>query len=197
MPAAASFRFPKRALVLFEEWKRADSPPALAAVLAEMQDTLTERIQRQIRDLQWSLAQTVSDAYQELQQKALAQRWPAVEYPQLENLARKALVLLRHHILDRARRGKHRVPLDEALSTYADSRQPSEDFEARETAALVQMAVDSLEPDWRDAVRMKYLEGYSNEAIARVLGKPSNDAVRMLLVRARSALAELLIPSHE
>ena len=144
-----------------------------------------------------SLAQTVSDAYQELQQKALAQRWPAVEYPQLENLARKALVLLRHHILDRARRGKHRVPLDEALSTYADSRQPSEDFEARETAALVQMAVDSLEPDWRDAVRMKYLEGYSNEAIARVLGKPSNDAVRMLLVRARSALAELLIPSHE
>jgi DNA-directed RNA polymerase specialized sigma24 family protein len=67
----------------------------------------------------------------------------------------------------------------------------SDSLEARETAAIVRLSVDSLEPDWRDAIRMKYLDGYTNDAVARVLDR-SPDAVRMLILRARRALADLL-----
>jgi RNA polymerase sigma factor (sigma-70 family) len=191
MPCAETFRFTKRSQSLFDEWVQSNTASTLAALLAEMQDTLGSHINGYFRGLKWSLAQTFSDAFQDLQGKALAARWQAASFPRIGSLAAYALVIIRHHIIDRARRLRPVESLEAALNVYADCRQPSDSLEARETAAIVRLSVDSLEPDWRDAIRMKYLDGYTNDAVARVLDR-SPDAVRMLILRARRALADLL-----
>jgi len=187
-------RFSKRAYAEFAIWRESNSPEALARVLCAIQDELSSSIDRQLHGGRWSCAQTISDAYQELQRKALEHGWDASEYPRLENLANKAFVCLLNYITDRlrARANTSRRPLDDVLFTLTHDRGPVDDAISRDTAAFVDFVIGTLRPDWREALRMKYQTGYSDAAIARVLEKPSEDAVRMLLVRARKELASRL-----
>lgn len=187
--------FSRKAQSQFLRWRKSGAPDDLALVLLAIRPNLAAFVSRQFRNQQWSVANTFTDLFQELQGKAVAHEWKADEFPKLENLAAKAQVVIRNDILDRMRRRSVLSPgtLEGVLDVFVRSRhQPDADCEERETATLVRTAIDSLADDWRTALRMKYLDGYSNVAIARMLDLPTEDAARMLVVRARKALGKVL-----
>ncbi|MBZ4374943.1 RNA polymerase sigma factor [Corallococcus sp. AS-1-6] len=73
--------------------------------------------------------------------------------------------------------------------------EPSTDMEAelhaRTLSAGMQAALDSLAPEWRDALWLREVEELSYEEIARVQGCPVG-TVRSRLARARLAMLDLL-----
>ncbi len=65
---------------------------------------------------------------------------------------------------------------------------PSLIMRRKEALDRLEMALDALEPEYREVVVLKRIEGLSHTEIARRLGK-NTGAVRMLLARAMAALA--------
>jgi RNA polymerase sigma-70 factor (ECF subfamily) len=74
-----------------------------------------------------------------------------------------------------------------AMTTTTASRV----FARDEVRSSVDAALQQLPPDYERALRLYELEGLSGEEVAERMGR-SHGAVRMLLARAREALAELL-----
>jgi len=85
------------------------------------------------------------------------------------------------------------LALDEQLAGAAVSAGHSGDVieQARVRAALVR-----LTPEQRQVVVLKFLEGWQNEAVARLLGKPAG-AVKALQHRALAALRRMLLVEEE
>lgn len=77
------------------------------------------------------------------------------------------------------------IPALEMLATRSST--PSRSAAAREAVAALEAALDSLEPDYRDALRMRYIEAQPVAACAARLRR-SEGAVHMLLSRALAAL---------
>lgn len=74
-----------------------------------------------------------------------------------------------------------------AMTTTTASRV----FARDEVRSSVDAALQQLPPDYERALRLYELEGLSGEEVAERMGR-SHGAARMLLARAREALAELL-----
>jgi RNA polymerase sigma factor (sigma-70 family) len=70
-------------------------------------------------------------------------------------------------------------------------RTPSQSAVGHELAAIVRRAVEKLEPDYRRAVEMRYLEGQSPAQIAQAMGRTIG-AVRMLCNRGLKSLREII-----
>lgn len=77
------------------------------------------------------------------------------------------------------------VPLLELLATH--SRSPSRSAAAHEASAALTAALEGLDPDYRDVLRLRYIEARPVAECAARLGR-SEGAVHMLLSRARAAL---------
>ena len=77
-----------------------------------------------------------------------------------------ALDLLRRR---RARRAADSEDIDERTELRSEDASPHDDVEARELAAQIDSAIDTLAMDRRVAVRF-HLSGYDREDIARMLG---------------------------
>ncbi len=77
------------------------------------------------------------------------------------------------------------IPLLEQLATHSST--PSRSAAAREAVEVLQSALDCLEPDYRDVLRMRYIEMQPIAACAAQLQR-SEGAVHMLLGRALAAL---------
>jgi RNA polymerase sigma-70 factor (ECF subfamily) len=67
---------------------------------------------------------------------------------------------------------------------------PRRQYQQQEASRLVQVALDSLPPQYGDALEWKYIEGYSVKEIAGRMGL-TPDAVQSLLARARKAFEEI------
>lgn len=74
--------------------------------------------------------------------------------------------------------------------------EPTGDLEAelhdRTLGPEMQAALDSLAPEWRDALWLREVEGLTYEEIAEVQGCPLG-TVRSRLARARQAMTEMLV----
>jgi RNA polymerase sigma-70 factor (ECF subfamily) len=87
---------------------------------------------------------------------------------------------------------------DEPGRTTTAARVPAGDrsvtgsVASKEERRLVRRAVESLPDRWRRVVEYAHYDGLSHAEIARRMGLPSEDAARMLLRRAESALASKL-----
>jgi len=79
----------------------------------------------------------------------------------------------------------------ELLATYRTFASPSHHAAAREEVARLEAAFDRLPPEYRDVIVQARLLGLSHAEIARQQDR-SEEAVRMLLHRARAKLARLL-----
>jgi DNA-directed RNA polymerase specialized sigma24 family protein len=61
-----------------------------------------------------------------------------------------------------------------------------------ETLAEYEKALSTLNPDYREAILLRFEFGLSFAEIAQATERPTADAARMVLKRALQALAELL-----
>ncbi|GMU83542.1 MAG: RNA polymerase sigma factor [Planctomycetota bacterium] len=85
--------------------------------------------------------------------------------------------------------GSSAVPLLELL--HVDSQSPSRTYAGQEAATAIATALGSIKPDYRDAVRLRFLEGLEVPEIARKLGK-SEWSVHKLCSRGLRELREVL-----
>ena len=74
-----------------------------------------------------------------------------------------------------------------------DTPGPAETAETEERRHVVLAAVDQLEPEFRDAIALRDLQGYSYDEMAEIIGCPVG-TVKSRIHRARLALRELLAP---
>ncbi|HYC77720.1 MAG TPA: sigma-70 family RNA polymerase sigma factor [Planctomycetota bacterium] len=99
-----------------------------------------------------------------------------------------ALRVLKNEGLQRRRWFARAKRAGEAPAPPRSVATPSRDAARREEHALLLRAMDALESDQREALRLKLIEDLPHAEIARRLGR-SEGAARMLLARARRNLA--------
>jgi RNA polymerase sigma-70 factor, ECF subfamily len=86
------------------------------------------------------------------------------------------------------------LPLDDELPWRGTG--PAEAAIERIEKAQVRAALARLTPEQRQVIVLKYLEGWENELVARVLGKPVG-TVKSLQHRAINSLRRWLLPQKE
>jgi RNA polymerase sigma-70 factor, ECF subfamily len=105
--------------------------------------------------------------------------------------------IARNAVIDRARRGKRQVSFEDALEhPNADKiLDPDDQILATSDNATLRGALSQLTPLQQEVIVLRFLEGYSTEEIARLVGKREG-TVRGIQFRAIGALRQL-IPSRE
>ncbi len=81
----------------------------------------------------------------------------------------------------------------EATSVTLESEfeQPDELLEARELGASIEEAIERLRPEYRTAILLRHVEGYSYDEIAEVMEIPLG-TVKTYIHRARAELQDML-----
>lgn len=98
-----------------------------------------------------------------------------------------------NRIGDEIRRAKRKeVKSDKFREDYRPEASPLEQAIGNEVIARYEAALASLDPDVQEAVIARIELGFSYSEIAESLGKPSADAVRMVVNRAIRKLAEAM-----
>ena len=105
--------------------------------------------------------------------------------------------IARNAVIDRARRSKRQVPYEDALEHRSNDQiiVPDERLAAQSDNATLRGALAKLTPLQQEVVVLRFLEGYSTQEIAHIVGK-NEGTVRGIQFRAIGALRQL-IPSRE
>jgi hypothetical protein len=127
------------------------------------------------------------DVVQESLLRLLVHRQEWEHYSSLEALCR---TVVHHQAIDFLRRTRPRAEIEEADRLLAPSTE--DEIEHAEVQALLTSAIDSLPTKQRLIFRLKEVEGYEVEEIARIAGL-SPKAIYNNLSRARSALRSRLL----
>ena len=127
------------------------------------------------------------DVVQESLLRLLVHRREWEHYSSLEALCR---TVLHHQAIDFLRRTRPRAEIEEADRLLAPSTE--DEIEHAEVQAILTSAIDSLPTKQRLIFRLKEVEGYEVEEIARIAGL-SPEAIYNNLSRARSALRSRLL----
>lgn len=127
------------------------------------------------------------DVVQESLLRLLVHRQEWEHYSSLEALCR---TVVHHQAIDFLRRTRPRAEIKEADRLLAPSTE--DEIEHAEVQALLTSAIDSLPTKQRLIFRLKEVEGYEVEEIARIAGL-SPEAIYNNLSRARSALRSRLL----
>ena len=104
--------------------------------------------------------------------------------------------LAANHVVDRARRAKKergRTEMPEQVSDPAPGVQV--DLETDERARILRESLEQIEPKYREALFLVYVEGMKVEDTARMLGIPEG-TVKTRLMRGREALRRVLSRRH-
>lgn len=127
------------------------------------------------------------DVVQESLLRLLVHRREWEHYSSLEALCR---TVVHHQAIDFLRRTRPRAEIEEADRLLAPSTE--DEIEHAEVQALLTSAIDSLPTKQRLIFRLKEVEGYEVEEIARIAGL-SPEAIYNNLSRARSTLRSRLL----
>lgn len=127
------------------------------------------------------------DVVQESLLRLLVHRQEWEHYSSLEALCR---TVVHHQAIDFLRRTRPRAEIEEANHLLAPSTE--DEIEHAEVQAILTSAIDSLPTKQRLIFRLKEVEGYEVEEIARIAGL-SPEAIYNNLSRARSALRSRLL----
>jgi RNA polymerase sigma-70 factor (ECF subfamily) len=100
-----------------------------------------------------------------------------------------------NHLANHYRDRKQDVDLEDVALTLA-GEDGNKTMERQETAVILQKALEQLNPEERRVVTMKYLEGYTYEEMAPILGKAA-DALKVATFRAMKKLKTLCISSKQ
>jgi RNA polymerase sigma-70 factor (ECF subfamily) len=101
-----------------------------------------------------------------------------------------------NHVLDRARRARKERGRAEMPEQIADgSVDPDRELFSRERGTLLRRALDDLQPRYKEAMFLVYVEGLKLGEAARVLGLPQG-TIKTRLMRGRHALRRILVQRH-
>jgi len=104
--------------------------------------------------------------------------------------------LAANHILDLGRRARREHGRTEMPAQVADDAPgPEERVESRERRSLVREALSDIDPRYREAIFLVYVEGKRVDEVARTLGVPEG-TVKTRLMRGRDALRKILVRRH-
>lgn len=105
--------------------------------------------------------------------------------------------IARNAVIDRARKGNRQVSFEDALEHPGADKivEPDAEILAHSDSATLRDALAKLTPLQQEVVVLRFLEGYSTEEIAGIVGKREG-TVRGIQFRAIGALRQL-IPSRE
>lgn len=105
--------------------------------------------------------------------------------------------IARNAVIDRARKGNRQVSFEDALEHPGVDKivEPDAEILAHSDSATLRDALAKLTPLQQEVVVLRFLEGYSTEEIAGIVGKREG-TVRGIQFRAIGALRQL-IPSRE
>ena len=105
--------------------------------------------------------------------------------------------IARNAVIDRARRGNRQVSYEDALEHPGADQivVPDEELLAHSDNATLRGALAQLTPLQQEVIVLRFLEGYSTQEIAHIVGKREG-TVRGIQFRAIGALRQL-IPSRE
>lgn len=108
------------------------------------------------------------------------------------------LSIASNHCIDRLRRRRMMwlsidEPLPPNVTLASDEPEPEEETLFRERSEAVQKLLDTLSPDYRAAVVLRYWYDYSYTEIADILDT-TESAIKSRLFRARQMLAEKINP---
>jgi RNA polymerase sigma-70 factor (ECF subfamily) len=104
--------------------------------------------------------------------------------------------LAANHILDLGRRARKEHGRTEMPAQVADDAPgPEERVESRERRSLVREALSDIDPRYREAIFLVYVEGKRVDEVARTLGVPEG-TVKTRLMRGRDALRKILVRRH-
>ena len=79
-----------------------------------------------------------------------------------------------------------------AITLLSTDERPDELLEARELGSEIEAAIGRLRPDYRTAILLRHVEGYSYDEIAQVMDVPLG-TVKTYIHRARNELKEALV----
>ena len=104
--------------------------------------------------------------------------------------------LAANHVIDQSRRRRKERLRSDMPEQIADPRPGAEDaVEGDERIALLRSALGSVDPRFRDALFLVYVEGRGVEEAARLLGVPEG-TMKTRLMRGREALRRVLQRRH-
>ncbi len=100
------------------------------------------------------------------------------------------LAVIAENVIRKAARSKRRTPPTEEIFEVAGrSTSPSVMLRREERFERLQKALESLPPDYREAIRLSRIEGLKTVEIAERMGR-SREAVKQLIFRALRRLRE-------
>ena len=99
--------------------------------------------------------------------------------------------IARNAVTDRMRRARPMVDLENAFGVADGAPTAHEYVEARDRARAVRQAMTKLTGDQQEVLLLRFMESYSSQEVARMLGK-NEGAVRALQFRALGRLRKLL-----
>ncbi len=105
--------------------------------------------------------------------------------------------IARNAVIDRARRGGRQVSFEDALQHPSVDKivEPDSEILARSDSDSLRSALNHLTPLQQEVIVLRFLEGFSTQEIARIVGKREG-TIRGIQFRAMGALRQL-IPSRE
>jgi len=105
--------------------------------------------------------------------------------------------IARNAVIDRARRGNRQVSFEDALRHPGADQivEPDAEILAHSDSVTLRGALAKLTPLQQEVIVLRFLEGYSTDEIAKLIGKREG-TVRGIQFRAIGALRQL-IPSRE
>jgi RNA polymerase sigma-70 factor (ECF subfamily) len=105
--------------------------------------------------------------------------------------------IARNAIIDRARRGGRQVSFEDAIEhpTADQVVEPDTELLSRSDGDMLRRALGQLTPLQQEVIVLRFLEGYSTQEIAKIVGKREG-TIRGIQFRAIGALRQL-IPSRE
>jgi RNA polymerase sigma-70 factor (ECF subfamily) len=105
--------------------------------------------------------------------------------------------IARNAVIDRARRGGRQVSFEDAIEhpTADQVVEPDAELLSRSDGDMLRKALGQLTPLQQEVLVLRFLEGYSTQEIAKIVGKREG-TVRGIQFRAIGALRQL-IPSRE
>jgi len=161
----------------------------IADIYDEFQPLIYRYISRQVEDMD-----TARDLTAEVFNRFLS----ALESSQGPDQSLKSWLYRAAHniVVDHYRRRQFRghLPLSEHLP--ANGVDPAVEAENRLAAGEVRQALESLTPDQRQVITLKFLAGFSNAEVAEIMDKPVS-AVKSLQHRGLASLQRQLIPVKE
>jgi len=116
------------------------------------------------------------------------------ELKQIASIEAFAVRVMRNHCLDRIKM-KKTVRLDAAdyfMNRPSGEPEPDRTLEMTESVTLIHRIISDMPEPQRTVVKMRDLEGFTNEEIARIL-KMADGTVRVTLSRGRNRIREAFI----